>query len=243
MKLNEHKNTKICPKCKIRKSLKKFWNSKNRRDKVQVYCIECLKKPKSFENIFRDQLKEQNKKKCPNCKKIKDKTEFYNNKSRHDNINSYCKLCENILNKERNLKNIKKIRIYHKKWYQENKIRILKQQKIYEKEKYKKDIRYKLKKNLRGRIFQSIKGNDKSLNTMFLIGCEIDYFMFHIQNQFTNDMSWDNYGDWHIDHIKPCASFDLSKPVEQRKCFHFKNLQPLWAEDNNKKRAKYEKSI
>ncbi len=73
---------------------------------------------------------------------------------------------------------------------------------------------------------------------MMLIGCEIDYLMFHIQEQFTEGMNWNNYGEWHIDHRKPCASFDLSKPNAQRKCFHFSNLQPLWAIENIKKSDK-----
>ena len=71
---------------------------------------------------------------------------------------------------------------------------------------------------------------------MFLIGCEIDYLIYYIQCKFTDDMSWDNYGSfWHVDHIHPCSSFDLSKEDEQRKCFHYKNLQPLWAVDNLRK--------
>jgi len=54
-------------------------------------------------------------------------------------------------------------------------------------------------------------------------------------------MNWNNYGyyGWHIDHIKPCSSFDLSKDLEQRKCFHYTNLQPLLAKDNLEKGAKY----
>jgi hypothetical protein len=56
-------------------------------------------------------------------------------------------------------------------------------------------------------------------------------------------MSWDNYGfrGWHIDHKKPCALFDLSLPEQQRECFHFSNLQPLWAADNLAKGVKSEK--
>ena len=51
-------------------------------------------------------------------------------------------------------------------------------------------------------------------------------------------MSWDNQGEWHIDHIIPCASFDLTNEEEQEKCFHYTNLQPLWAIDNMVKGCK-----
>ena len=81
---------------------------------------------------------------------------------------------------------------------------------------------------------------------MFLIGCEVDYLMYHIQEQFTKGMTWDNHGrgwygkkEWHIDHIKPCSLFDLTDPDQQRECFNFTNLQPLWAEDNRIKSNKY----
>lgn len=52
-------------------------------------------------------------------------------------------------------------------------------------------------------------------------------------------MSWDNFGEWYIDHIKPCCSFDLTDIEQQKKCFHYTNLQPLWAIDNLKKSGKY----
>jgi hypothetical protein len=55
---------------------------------------------------------------------------------------------------------------------------------------------------------------------------------------FTEGMSWDNYGEWHIDHILPCSSFDLADIEQQKICFNYKNLQPLWAEDNLRKGAK-----
>ena len=84
---------------------------------------------------------------------------------------------------------------------------------------------------------------------MQLLGCSIAYFKNHIQEQFNDGMTWDNHGtgfngndmkEWHIDYIKPCASFDLSKPEQQRECFHYSNLQPLWALDNKKKGGKYD---
>jgi hypothetical protein len=76
------------------------------------------------------------------------------------------------------------------------------------------------------------KGNKKSERTEFYLGCTVDYFLGHLQKQFVKGMTLKNHGKWHIDHIKPCASFDLSKLSEQKKCFHYTNLQPLWAKDN-----------
>ena len=52
-------------------------------------------------------------------------------------------------------------------------------------------------------------------------------------------MTWENHGEWHIDHIKPCASFNLLNEDEQKKCFHYTNLQPLWASENLSKGCKY----
>ena len=68
----------------------------------------------------------------------------------------------------------------------------------------------------------------------------IEDLRFHLQKNWLPGMSWENYGyyGWHIDHIIPCSKFDLSKLEEQKKCFHFTNLQPLWALDNIKKSNK-----
>ena len=67
-----------------------------------------------------------------------------------------------------------------------------------------------------------------------LVGCSMDQLKEHLERQFTEGMTWDNYGfyGWHIDHIIPCVSFDLTDIEQQKKCFHYTNLQPLWAKDN-----------
>lgn len=135
---------------------------------------------------------------------------------------------------------------YTKKYNKENYIKLKKYRRIYKRNNRNKiqeikrnnlkiNIRFRIKENLRARIYHALKSNIKSLNTMFLIGCEIDYLMFHIQEQFTEGMTWDNYGDWHIDHIIPCDGFDLIDPEQQKECFHYTNLQPLWAIDNLRK--------
>jgi hypothetical protein len=85
--------------------------------------------------------------------------------------------------------------------------------------------------NLRNRVNKIMNRIDiaKDNTTMELLGCDVQTAKSHIESQFTVGMSWDNYGDWDIDHIRPCASFNLAKPEEQRKAFHYQNLQPLWS--------------
>lgn len=93
-----------------------------------------------------------------------------------------------------------------------------------------------LAKNLRSRMYSALKGACKSFGLLDLLGCSMEQFRRHTEVQFKPGMSWDNYGQWHMDHKKPCVKFDLSKPEEQKACFHYSNLQPLWAEENLAKR-------
>ena len=104
--------------------------------------------------------------------------------------------------------------------------------------KHKFDIQFKIKQSARSRIYDVLKGKSKSLSTMDLIGCTIEELKAHIEAQFVQGMNWDNYGAWHMDHIIPCVKFDLSKIDEQKKCFNYTNLQPLWAVDNLRKGIK-----
>ena len=108
----------------------------------------------------------------------------------------------------------------------------------YYQEKYHNDIEFKLTKLLRRRISSALKGSSKSAKTIELLGCQIEIFKAHLQRQFTKGMSFDNHGEWHIDHIVPCASFDLTDPQQQKECFNYRNLQPLWAKDNLTKQDK-----
>ncbi len=103
-----------------------------------------------------------------------------------------------------------------------------------------------IKRLLRARIWKAIRlyGNPTALRrksrTAELIGCSIQQLRAHLEAKFTNGMTWANQGAWHIDHIKPCALFDLTNEREQRACFHYTNLQPLWASENIRKSDTYE---
>lgn len=110
--------------------------------------------------------------------------------------------------------------------------RIKELRKGYKKNRLKRDIGYRNLLRCRRRLNNAVKGKSKSKETTELIGCTIDELLLHLENQFTEGMTWDNYGDWHIDHIISCASFNFELEEEQKQCFHYSNLQPLWAEDN-----------
>ena len=104
----------------------------------------------------------------------------------------------------------------------------------------KNDDEYRLRCNLKARIISALKGKGKSARTMKLIGCNLSQLKEHLASKFKKGMTWKNhsYKGWHIDHIIPCASFDLTCPVQQLACFNYNNLQPLWASDNMRKGAK-----
>lgn len=102
------------------------------------------------------------------------------------------------------------------------------------------DPRFRIEAALRARMASLMKGR-KSANTIRLLGCSYFDFKIYLESKFEPGMTWDNYGSgvdkWNIDHIMPCAIFDLTKPEHQRRCFHFSNLQPLWWQDNIRKHA------
>jgi hypothetical protein len=114
--------------------------------------------------------------------------------------------------------------------------------KRYHRERRKRDPIFKLLAYVRGRIRGALsrKNLRKSTKTEQLLGCSVQELKNHLQAQFKAGMSWDNYGDWHVDHIRPCCNFDLTKIEQQKICFHYTNLQPLWAEENFKKSGRYE---
>ena len=96
---------------------------------------------------------------------------------------------------------------------------------------------------MRSRVRSALKNyetrRDKQ-HTMEYIGCSIEDLRTHLENKFSEGMTWENQGEWHIDHIRPCASFDLDIEEERLACFHFTNLQPLWGPDNLSKSDKYD---
>ena len=188
-------------------------------------------------------------KKCCRCKFFKELDQFGKKCNSKDGLNHLCMTCNRqhvslykLQNPKKYQESQRKTTIkrkdkkskYDETYRDKNKDKIANYKRDYMRTRCQTDILFRLKHNLRRRIHHVIRDNYKSASTMQLIGCTTKQFKLHIESQFVDNMSWDNYGPtgWHIDHIIPCCAFDLSNPEEQRKCFHYTNQQPLWAKDN-----------
>lgn len=186
---------------------------------------------------------------CASCESVKEIDDFFS--GQHS-----CKSCKKakvdswkaknpLYAKEYRIKNKEKRRLYGLDWRRKNKEKYIKRRLEWRAEQRKNNVHYRVLNSLRCRLYEKIKNNKKSAHTVELLGCSVNELKIHLESQFKEGMSWANYGNpngdhsncWHIDHIVPCASFDLSDPEQQKKCFHFTNLQPLWADENMRKGA------
>jgi len=130
---------------------------------------------------------------------------------------------------------------YRKRAFERDPYKVRARRQQYKNNRKVNDINYRFAENLRKKVYLTLK-KSKSLHTIELLGCSVDYARKHIENQFKEGMTWNNWAldGWHIDHIIPISSFDLTSIEEQKQCFHYTNLQPLWWKDNIRKSNKIE---
>lgn len=203
---------KVCPDCNINKHSSNYYIKKDAIDKLSYRCKECRK---NYNKRLYQKYRENNKngpnvnaKKCPKCNEVKTSEEFFYKKASKSGLSQYCKDCTREYVNTRT------------------------------KERRSKDYKYRVIQNLRSRLsyaFKRIEYTKKS-KTYKILGIELNGLILHIESQFLPGMTWDNYGEWHIDHIIPLASAKTEK--ELYKLCHYLNLQPLWKEDNFRKGAK-----
>jgi len=220
--------TKQCTKCNKIKILSEYTKDKKSKDGLKYYCKKC-----SIENVKKYYLSHKE-----HVRKYKAKYQIKNK----ERLNEICRKNHQDNKKERNHKakiyrknNLDKLSIARKKYNQTDRAKELKR---LSHQRDRSTIHGKLRHMLSRRLWHALKGSYKNSSTIEYLGCTIGELKFYLEGQFTTGMSWDNYGSWHLDHAKPCASFDLSKESQIKKCFHYSNLQPLWANKNLSKGAK-----
>jgi hypothetical protein len=143
--------------------------------------------------------------------------------------------------KEYKLIHVDEISEYNARYDKENRTEIQARQTIYQKERRKTDPEFKMAGVLRKRLGSIMKeiGGKKSAKTLELLGCSLNFFKEWLEFRFNSNMTFENHGSyWHVDHVKPCASYDLIDEEDQKECFNWKNLQPLYWKENDSKNDK-----
>jgi hypothetical protein len=236
---------KVCNKCLIEKPFEDFSKCKTFKDGFCYTCKKCSKE--SFKKYYN-----KNKKILSEKAKNKEKIPYSDDKRKY--MKEYYSKNKEVItakSKEYYQKNSDTIKALAKEYNKNNKEDIAKKTKEY-RIKNKKDLNEKIKKKkqinplfrltcyIRSRISSIFKNSNSYENSSvkYILGCSFDEIKIHIEEQFIEDMSWENYGmyGWHIDHIVPLSSAKTEE--ELIKLCHYTNLQPLWAIDNLKKGAK-----
>ena len=234
---------KTCTKCGQEKPLSEFYKNKNSKDGLRTQCKSCVSeyyknKSDHYKNLAKIRREQQDKGEKArydheyyenNKDKLKQYQKDYNKKNKEKVSNRY---------KEYYEKNKEKIQRYSKEYQENNRDLLVKKSSEYQKKRRKEDPVFAMKQAVRARVniaFRA-KGYTKRSQTYEMLGCTFEELKAHLEKQFTDGMTWDNRGDWHIDHIIPLAS--ATNELELIELCNYKNLQPLWAEENLTKGAK-----
>lgn len=184
---------------------------------------------------------------CYKCKKNKDLSEFSKDSSTNCGLNAKCKECQKLYSMQYEEINKDLIREKKRLYYLKNKNRISARNKnwkeknpgyanSYSKSRSSKDPIFKLKGSLRQRLCKAINGSYKGGSAVAYLGCDIVFLKNYLESKFKMGMDWRNHGKgpgkWNIDHIIPLSYFDLTKEEEIAKACNYKNLQPLWSDEN-----------
>jgi len=259
---------KICYNCKIKKALTEFYRDKRLKDGRKNTCKLCLfERNKEKRKLFYLKNKERLLKKQNDYYKDYREERKHYQKNRRKNFSELVKaLDRKRYHKDVEKSRKQRIKNYHKdveksrrvkrEWVQKNKEKAVLQDKKYkssprgrartnkrQREKLKNDVKFRLNNRIRARIHEVLKkkGKRKALSTLKYLGVpNFDFLKKYLESKFKPGMNWKNntVHGWHIDHIVPCASFDFNEVEQQKKCWHYTNLQPLWAIDNMKKGSK-----
>lgn len=207
---------KTCSKCKVVKELDEFHIASKSRDGHFGSCKICARESSKARYVAnRDKRliqtkkwREENKERC--------RTRSAEYRKTHK--------------RKRTQKDNERSKQYNKRPY------VRKRLNVYYRKRRRTDPQFAIKTRLRTRLGLILKqkGLKKSERCMKLLGCDLVEFKAYFSSLFTEGMTWERFleGEIHIDHIRPCASFDLTDPEQQKICFHWTNLQPLWAIDN-----------
>lgn len=226
---------KVCIICKLELPDENFSKDKSRKDGLNPRCKNCKSEVDArYRESNKQQIKEQQKTYYENnSQRIKERASqwYHNNPDVHKlRMHQYF---------QDNKDNIKR---KQSEWNKKNKQKMQEYINDYIKNKYDTDIKYRIKSILSARLRACV--SKKYASTLEFLGCSIPDFREWIEYQFDENMSWENYGMyWHFDHVKPCASYDLSIEKNVQECFNWKNIRPCEAKMNMSKNSKIDEIL
>ena len=200
-----------CKTCKTEKPEKEFNKAPTNLSGFTLHCKTCLNKK------FRERWKSDSAFAARIREKAKESYQRHKVKQRKKSAEYYRQNRDAVLSR-------------HKKYQRENAQTIFAKMK----ERKQKDPAFRVTCSLRSRLRRFLKKE----RTFPGVGCTREQLKAHIESLWDEGMTWENYGKWHIDHIMPCSAFDLLDQRQVAECFHYTNLQPLWAEENLRKSNK-----
>jgi hypothetical protein len=231
---------KICGRCDDEKLLKEFYKNRSMKDGLDNKCKSCSSEAC---REYREKNKKKNHKinindkyKCCQCRQDKLSREFHIDITTRHGLSYTCKQCQN---EYRNREEVKKYRKEYKKEYR-SRPETKKLEREYDRKRLK-DPFHRLNESISAGMRGCLKGSSKAgRHWEKLVNYTEKELRLHLEKQFTDGMTWENYGSWHVDHRIPKIFFNFTKPehLDFKRCWDLDNLQPMWASDNMSKGTK-----
>lgn len=172
---------------------------------------------------------------CRACKIEKSTLDYQFADRKTGRRSTQCKPCTSAYNKSLELKNKEKRQAQKEVYWAKNKTMLQPKRTEYMREKRASDEQFRIANNMRAILSRVVSGKAKKTSKDF--GATLEQIRCHIEGLFKDGMSWENYGEWEIDHIKPVSSFDQTDLSQLNGCWHYLNIQPLWKQENRRKWA------
>lgn len=235
--------TKTCYTCKQEIDISNFRKNKRNRDGLNGACRDCCReyaRDHRANNIekYRENYRKKNK-----SKKRREWIKIYQKQEKYINYHRELRKTKEHREYMRKYTATQKYRDYVNNYRKEHYVKVREKERIRE-EEYAKKPEVRIKRALRARLQMILKRSNgsKSGKMVELIGCTMPFLRQYLESLWREGMSWNTYGfgrgKWVIDHIIACEKFNLTNPEEQKRCFHYTNLQPLWWEENAEKSDK-----
>jgi len=245
--MRDNMDMKTCSKCHTEKPLLEYYNCKGRPDGKRGICKFCWgESSREYREVHKEELAEKQKKYwAENKPQISErrKSHYPKYKDRVAKYHAETKAHNNEVKKVYREENKEILAVKFRQWADENRDAYLARRRDKRKQRMASDPQFRLDRSFSQRIRESLKSGKNGAPWESLVEYSLSDLTAHIEKQFLPGMTWDNYGEWHIDHRIPLSAHCYEKPtdIDFQRAWALKNLRPMWALDNISKGARLER--